>query len=244
MDLTSSDNYSAWISPSSFQDWFHPTDIFYNDSTPALTLTLLPKAGPFNTTNANSLIPLITLPPLATQSLSRYQLGTPAGSHESASFGRFRPAPVLSTVPPSLPAPRLLTQPALPHPQLTKDTIHKLLEMGTSQLFFILFQHRSLTAVVFAGYHAFKCLLCDSHVNTSIPGTVLLTSGGQFNTLMNHYCKKPYQMALAWKEKKGANTVLQGMNTSIPPSSVSFPSTPVSSFNSKGTVTPLDQTNW
>lgn len=133
------------------------------------------------------------------------------GSHEAASFGSFHLL-VLSmnpTVSMDLPP---SSQPVSPA-QLNDDKINKLLQMGTSDSFLCLFHHSNLMTFTAVGHHAFQCPLCDTHVHTSIPSSILLTSSGQFHTLTSHYHKRTCLSALACKEKHTVTAVLQQMGT-------------------------------
>ena len=118
-------------------------------------------------------------------------------------------APVLPASPHSAPH----SFPVPGPPQLDDTTKDDLLQLGNNQSFLTLFQHGALTTIIVTGYHTFQCPLCDSHVSTSIPSTVLLTSAGQFHALMTHYRKKPCLATVARKEKGGIAAILQSMGT-------------------------------
>jgi hypothetical protein len=191
-------NYDAWLDLHHAQDWFRPTGSFFNNISPALSLTLsLDDADPIESYQALH--------------FGDFHFGnsphrplSPPGNHEAAS--RFVPlAPHSSS--PVPPSPFL--QPTASSPHLSDAQVSHHLAMGTSESFLFLFQHDYIVTVVLSGFHGIECPQCSLRVKTSIPGTVQLCTSGQFSALANHYCKKPCLTALARKEQAASSALIQ-----------------------------------
>ena len=126
----------------------------------------------------------------------------PAGVHEASPLGSF--STMLSLV--------LLNsyQPYVSSlSTLSPNQVAQLLEIGTSNSFFILFLNGHIITLIVSGYHTFQCPHCNQPIKTSIPSTVLLENSGHFNALTSHYHRKPCIIALSHKEHEAAVTVLE-----------------------------------
>lgn len=183
-------NPSAYHTFRITQDSFQPTDPF-NHRTSLSTQQLLILSQQIQGASLNDAV---------TASLAM---------HEAASFGLLPATSLqhsLNSRPPAS------TQSVS---TLTPEQVLDLLEMGTSNAFFSLFQAGHLLTLVINGYHAIQCPKCSQHISTSVPSSVILGNSGHFHTLTCHYRRRPCLNALSRKEQEAATTILEEITSPV-----------------------------